>query len=90
LANYQVNRGISESSDFRTPGRHTSPSVLSRGPHSLPPPQIEYTNANICPAAIRSMKHEHTNKNWKHVQKYLLKLNVARLTVFKNKPPKIC
>lgn len=26
----------------------------------------QYTNINICPAMMRSMKHKHTNKNWTH------------------------
>jgi hypothetical protein len=44
------------------------------------------SDTNISPAIVRSIKHKHTNKNWTHnVQKWLFKLNDARLTEFKYK-----
>jgi hypothetical protein len=49
------------------------------------------TDASVCPAMIRSMKHRYTNKNWSHnVHKYLCELNVPRLKVLKNQLLKIC
>jgi hypothetical protein len=48
---------------------------------------LRHTDTNICSAMMNSTKHKHRNKNWApKVQKLLYKLNVARSTVFKNKP----
>jgi hypothetical protein len=45
----------------------------------------QYTDTNMCPAIIRSLKQKQTNKKWTcKIQKHVFKLNVAKLMVLKN------
>jgi hypothetical protein len=43
------------------------------------------TDANVCPAMVRSVKHKLTNKNWiRKIKKDLFELNDARSTVLES------